>query len=382
MNAISLLLDNYWIIRDINKAEYYQIKNEINDKETKRFIQEMLGWKLIHTEHLIKLEKIPANAKAFMGINEFIETRDYCLLCAVLMYLEDKEENNQFLLSDLIRYVEAIISEYMEVDWTSFTQRKSLVRVLQFVENKGMLKVYEGDSLNYSKEASSEVLYENTGLSRYFATNFPMDISTFNKWQDFEKKQMEELDNEHGILRTNRVFRNLVTCPSIYFKDTNNLDFLYIKNQKSHIERNIEKQMNGTLELSKNNASIVFVDTNTIGDIHPKNNMLTEIVLLISHEIYEMSKDKRKLNVNQDDTISITSSRFNDILLNIKKEYECFFSKEYKEMTNDKYLSTIKDYMKKWLLISEENEQITIYPSIVLTCGKYPEYIKEKAYEQ
>ena len=38
--------------------------------------------------------------------------------------------------------------------------------------------------------------------------------------------------------------------------------------------------------------------------------------------------------------------------------------------------------MKKWLLIDEENEQITIYPSIALTCGKYPEYIKEKAHEQ
>ncbi len=167
MSAISLLLDNYWIVRDKNKEEYYSIKHELSNKETMRFIQEMLGWKLIHTDRLLKLEKIPAHAKSFMGIQEFVETRDYCLLCAVLMYLEDKEENSQFLLSDLIRYVEAIINEYMEVDWTSFSQRKSLVRVLQFVENKGMLKVYEGDSSSYTKEVTSEVLYENTGLSRY-----------------------------------------------------------------------------------------------------------------------------------------------------------------------------------------------------------------------
>ena len=44
---------------------------------------------------------------------------------------EDKEENNQFLLSDLIRYIETVISKYIEVDWTSFSQRKSLVRLLQ-----------------------------------------------------------------------------------------------------------------------------------------------------------------------------------------------------------------------------------------------------------
>ena len=382
MNAISLLLDNYWIIRNLNKEDYYQIKNEINDKETKRFIQEMLGWKLIHTENLIKLEKIPANAKAFMGIEEFLETRDYCLLCAVLMFLEDKEENNQFLLSDLIRYVEAIISEYMEVDWTSFAQRKSLVRVLQFVENKGMLKVYEGDSSNYSKEMASEVLYENTGLSRYFATNFPIDISNLETWADFEKKQMEELDDKHGQLRINRVFRNLVTCPSLHFIDPNDSDFLYLKNKRAFINTSIEKNMNGTLELSKNNVAIIFVDTNPIGDYHPKNSMLSEIVLLINHEIYKMSKDKKRLIINQDDTITIANHKFDEILLKLKKQYHNLFSKEYREMTNDKYLLLVKDYMQKWLLIKEENEQIIIYPSIALTSGKYPDYMEEKTYEQ
>lgn len=183
MTAIDLLLNNYWIIRDKNKDDYYAIKHEINDKNVKRFIHEMLGWKLIHTEHLIKLEKIPSHAEAFMGIQEFIDIKDYCFLCAVLMYLEDKEDNSQFLLSDLIKYVETIISSYMEIDWTSFSQRKSLVRVLQYVENKGMLKTYEGDSSLYSREQTSEVLYENTGLSRYFATNFPLGYHQHQRLQ-------------------------------------------------------------------------------------------------------------------------------------------------------------------------------------------------------
>ena len=32
-----------------------------------------------------------------MGIGEFTDIRDYCILCVVLMYLEDKEEQEQFL---------------------------------------------------------------------------------------------------------------------------------------------------------------------------------------------------------------------------------------------------------------------------------------------
>ena len=377
MNAINLLLNNYWIVKETDKENYYAVKHEINDKNTKRFIQEMLGWKIIHSEHVIKLEKIPSHAEPFMGIQEFTEIRDYCLLCAVLLYLEDKEENNQFLLSDLIRYIETVISKYIEVDWTSFSQRKSLVRVLQYVENKGLLKTYEGDSSVYSREQSSEVLYENTGLSRYFATNFPMDITNTKHWMDFEK-QVIDIENDRGEVRTNRVFRQLVVCPSMYWENANDSDAFYLKNKKAYVSTNIEKIMGGTLEISKNNASVVFVDLQGVGDIHPKNSMLSEIVLLVTHEIYEMAQDKRKLSVNDNDTINMPTSKFNGILLNQKRKYQELWSKEYREISDEKYLLLVKEYMKKWLMIKEEENQIIIYPSLAITSGKYSDYMEDK----
>lgn len=377
MKTINLLLNNYWIVKETDKENYYAVKHEINDKNIKRFIQEMLGWKIIHSEHVIKLEKIPSHAEPFMGIQEFTEIRDYCLLCAILLYLEDKEENNQFLLSDLIRYIETVISKYIEVDWTSFSQRKSLVRVLQYVENKGLLKTYEGDSSIYSREQSSEVLYENTGLSRYFATNFPMDITNTKHWIDFEK-QIIDIENDRGEVRTNRVFRQLVVCPSMYWENANDSDAFYLKNKKAYVSTNIEKIMGGTLEMSKNNASVVFVDLQGVGDIHPKNSMLSEIVLLVTHEIYEMAQDKRKLNVNDNDTINIPTSKFNGILLNQKRKYQELWSKEYREMSDEKYLLLVKEYMKKWLMIKEEENQIIIYPSLAITSGKYSDYMEDK----
>ena len=131
MNEFRTLLENFWICKDTDKETYYRVKRDIPNFQ--RFIREQLGWKLVHTENLLKLEKRPAHAEAFMGIGEFMEIRDYCILCVVLMYLEDKEEQEQFLLSELIDYVEAQLKSYVSIDWTSFTQRKSLVRVLQYM---------------------------------------------------------------------------------------------------------------------------------------------------------------------------------------------------------------------------------------------------------
>ena len=99
MNEVRTLLEQFWIARETDKETYFRVKREV--PRFRKFIQEQLGWRLIQNEKLLKLEKIPAHAESFMGITEFQELRDYCILCVVLIFLEDKEEQEQFLLSEL-----------------------------------------------------------------------------------------------------------------------------------------------------------------------------------------------------------------------------------------------------------------------------------------
>lgn len=205
MSEVRTLFENFWICKDTDKETYYKVKRDI--PQFQRFVREQLGWKLVHTENLLKLEKRPAHAEAFMGIGEFTDIRDYCILCVALMYLEDMPEQEQFLLSELIDYVETQLKGYMSIDWTSFSQRKSLVRVLQYMEKLQMLRVYEGRSESFGMEAGQEVLYENTGYSKYFATSFPTDISSCQSWKDFEKNDFEEFEEDRGSMRINRVYR-------------------------------------------------------------------------------------------------------------------------------------------------------------------------------
>ncbi len=374
MNGLELLMNQFWVIHDQEKEQYYQVKRELKDKQLMRFMQEVLGWRVIHTEQLIKLEKLPTYAESFMGIQQFLEARDYCLFCALLIFLEDKEENSQFLLSELIRYVETIMSEYLEVDWTSYSQRKSLVRVLQFAEEMGMLKTYEGDSSNYSNEQASEVLYENTGVSRYFATNFSRDITSVEDWNTFENDLVEESDHT----TVNRVFRQLLLSPAMYWDDKNDNDAMYLKTKRMYIQSNLQKYMNLTLQVNHHTASAVYVDTQTIGNIHPKNGMLSEIVLLVCKMIHDDANDRRKFVIQENETIEVTRSRFCDLLLKIKKQYQSLWSKEYREMSNEKYIIQVMNYMKNWMMLKEEEEMIIVYPSCALVGGKYTEYMEEK----
>lgn len=381
MTTIEVLLSHFWIVKETDRDDYYAVKHDINNKNTKRFLENMLGWKLIHTERLLKLEKVPAHASSFMGIQEFTSISDYCFLCSILMFLEDREDSSQFLLSELIRYVETVLKDYMEVDWTSYATRKSLVRSLQFAESTGMLKTYEGNTNMYSSEQSSEVLYENTGLSRYFCSSFSTDIRSYQSWHDFEGKQVEEVNEERGDMRTNRVFRTLVTSPQMFWSSETNADSLYLRNKRNYIAKAIEENIGGKLIVNRNNAAVVYEDCYPSCDYHPTSSMLSEIVLLVCHTIHEMSRDARKLTVRTDDTILVSKDRFINILVQLKKKYQALWSKEYREMSEDKYVVHVMEYMKKWLMIEEMDGQILIYPIVAVTGGRYSKELEEKVNE-
>ncbi len=373
MNAVRTLFEQYWVCKDTDKEGYYRIKREI--PAFQRFIGEQLGWKLIHTENLLKLEKIPAHAESFMGIQEFSDVLDYCILCVVLMYLEDREEGEQFLLSELLDYVETKLKGEVSIDWTSFSQRKSLVRALQYMEKMQMLRVYEGSSEAFGLEQGQEVLYENTGYSKYFAVNFPMDISGFETWEDFEKQRFEEIQEDRGAARIHRVYRQLAVCPAMYWDGNEDADSLYLKNQRQWVARYLEENLGGKLDIYKNAALLVLEEDDCYGSVHPRDAMLPEIVLLVCAHIRQ-ALQKGELVKQDNETISVTKRRFSELILACRKSGSAGWSKEYREMEKDKLADTVKDYMKDWMLIREDGDRVIILPAAGKQAGFYPEDFK------
>ena len=89
------------------------------------------------------------------------EPLDYCLLCAVLLFLADLDDGIPFLLSSLTQAVETFLSKVQPVDWTRFPHRKSLVRVLQYAQEVGLVLVYDGNK-NLDQFLTGELqLYRN-----------------------------------------------------------------------------------------------------------------------------------------------------------------------------------------------------------------------------
>lgn len=342
-----------------------------------KFFREQLGWAIINNEQILKAEKIPAHAESYMGITDFTEIRDYCLFCAVLAFLEDKEEQEQFLLSELVDVLELQLKGVMDADWTSFTQRKSLVRVLQFCENMRLIESYEGSSNNVGSSIGQEILYENTGLSRYMAVNFAYSIADFQSWEDFEKRQIEEGETGRGHYRINRVYRQMTAAPVLYWSQPDNPDSIYLKNQRQWIQKNFSEYLGGQLHIHKNAAFLVMEEEEYFGEKHPREAMLSELVLILCRLIREKAETgvwKRR----QDECIAVSKKAFQEELYYCRDKYKPAWSKEYREMEDTKLLKAVVSYMKTWMMLDESDEEIVIYPAAGKIIGNYPEDFQTK----
>ena len=363
------LLDRYWIPRQSEKELYYAVRRAL--PEHRRLLNEQLGWNLIDNEAVIKLEKVPPKAMPWMGIQEFQDTMDYCILCAVLLYLSDLDDGEEFLLSSLTEAAEAFLAEECPVDWTRYAHRRALVRVLRYAQETGMLLVYDGNSDNFGNDQNQEVLYENTGLSRYFVVHFAQSIADCQTVEDFEALSRGGADTAPGRLRVQRIYRQLALCPALYWSEEERGDYDYLKNQYARIEDNLHRATGGELHVHKNGAFFVLEETGRFGEVHPGGRDLSDVVLLLCARLREAVL-RGDYEPGWDDRVRLTEREFRYELSRCRAESMAGWGKNLRELAPDALFREVKAYMSSWMLLEEDGDSLLLEPAVGKWIGHYP----------
>ncbi|HZJ87288.1 MAG TPA: TIGR02678 family protein, partial [Erysipelothrix sp.] len=299
MNSLEILLSKRMIIRRVDPKLYYMVKDDL--KSIRKIMQEKFGYIVILTPQLIKLEKIPAIPEIWMGIKEFQSVTEYQMFLYLLMFLEDKEIEEQFVLSHLTDFIQHQFEDNM-IDWTNFTTRRQLIRVIQYSLKNHLLILNDGDETNFARDITTEVLYENTGVSRYFMRNFPRNIMEFQHHEDFKQSDWIDIDEDRGIARRHRVYRKLLLACGVY-ESHQEEDFLYLKNYRNQIQFDFQSYFECDLHVHKSSAYLVLDESCRMGKTFPENNVYADLVLLTNHKLKEDVRNK-KYRLNHDEEIS------------------------------------------------------------------------------
>ncbi len=379
MYEFRALLDRFWVTRSGNRDLYLTLKRLSPDY--RRVVNEFLGWNLIVNESVVKLEKVPPKAMSWMGIQEFQEPLDYCLLCALLLYLADLDDGAPFLLSDLTRAIETFLADVMPVDWTRFPHRKALVRVLQYAQTMGLVLVCDGDSSAFGSDREQEVLYENTGLSRHFPVHFGRDIMRCQSVEDFEALFQEGEGKEaERRQRAQRVYRQLTLCPALYWSERTRSDYEYLKNQRRFLNANLDRYLGGELQVHQNGAFFLLLSGEHSGLVYPGTRALSDVALLLCAQL----REKILSGVyprQEDDTVILTRREFRREIESCRERTGNGWGAELRKMTLEQVSRDLTAYMADWMLLEPRDDDIVLLSAAGKLVGSYPDSWQNKLEE-
>jgi uncharacterized protein (TIGR02678 family) len=374
LKELIALLENFIVLKERNRELYYSIKD--NYESFRDFFTEKLGYNLIFHEDFLKLEKVPGKAESWMGIENFTDTKEYIFFMLILMYLEDKNKEEQFVLSFITEY----ISNYYpneKIDWTKYVNRKSLVKVIKLALTLGIMKNNDGNEEEFSSNENADVLYESTGISRYIVRGFSKDIMECESIEELMKYNYEGIEEDRGVIRRNRVYRRLLLSPIVYNNGVEDSDYEYIKKFRSSIQDSFEKNLGWEVHVHKNGSLIVLSDDNKLGDTFPSMKGESEAVLIFGKFIRE-KLERKELTLNLNDEIILTKDDFSKLLLELREIKGSGFKKELRDSKEDYFVDSLLSYMKEFLMAEEREQYIALMPVIGKVVGDYPkDYVEE-----
>lgn len=369
MKELKVLLENNFITKEDNRELFYQIKD--NYKQFKPFIVDKLGYELIIRTDFIRLEKRPGVAEEWMGIEGFEDKQEYIFFMLLIMFLEDKNKEDQFLLSHITEFLASQgIGE--AVDWTQYRVRRSLIKVLKAALEQGLIRITDGREDDFIQNAEREVLFESTGLSRYLVRTFHQNIDKIKSYRDLEVPQEELIDVERGTTRKNRVYRKLLLSPIVYQDEKDDEDYAYIKNYHHIIEEDFRKYLGWTFQLHRNGALVIPGQQDKTKFVFPNTSALSDIILHFNALIREQLQSG-SLHRTAEDTIKLTQKEFKDLVqLLISQKLEGW-SKEYREASLERTEFILMEEMKRYKMIKIRADEIILLPLVGKLIGDYPE---------
>lgn len=369
MRTLEILLERRWILKDRERELYYKVKDDLGT--VKKFLAEKLGYQVIVNPYLIKVEKMPSHPENWMGITYFKEKTEYVFFCLILMFLEEKDAGEQFVLSGLTEY---IASRYREeqIDWTIYRYRRLLIRVMKYCVNCGMIKINDGSEEDFAREVTGEVLYENTGVSKYFMKNFTQNIMDYEKPEDFENEEWIGVNEDRGIVRRQRVYRSLLMSMGMVKGKASEEDFAYVRHYKNMIQGELQELFDCELQIHRSSAFLILGEECRMGRCFPEENTLSDALLLFGGMLREKIAQGEILP-GAEEKILLPREFFIKMLEECKEKYGGGFSKTYREMTTREFCEKLTEYMTELSFAEDKGENVWVSTAVGKITGKYPD---------
>ena len=159
----------------------------------------------------------------------------------------------------------------------------------------------------------------------------------------------------------------------MYRRDGSEEDCEYLKYYGRRLTEDLEQNFDCHVHIHKGSSYVMLQDDCRMGNAFPGNNVLSDIILLCLSEIRTRIEQK-EWNVQKDEICIVDMVSFEQMIQSVRQQHGQGFSKNYREMPDSEFISTVMSAMELWMFIKRDRSahQVEIYPAAGKLQGRYP----------
>ncbi|MBM7709834.1 TIGR02678 family protein [Enterococcus lemanii] len=349
--ALRLLFENFWIIRKEDPENYTFLRRHqvVLQKE----LRQRFGLNLIVRPQYIQLLKRPLHLEAWMGEVGLNTPFDYALFCCCMAYIEGLEAETPFMLDELLRDLDLMTPEEMQVDWTNYNHRKSLVRVVSKLGDLGIIEIIQGQADGFEQsEANQEILFVTTVQGRAFLARAPQSYTEYPTFADYWQDYQASLNLEGNQI----LYQRLMTEPLIRRTSENEETFIRLRKNHHHMQDYIETNTAFYLELYRDYAALTL-EQRDLWQVFPSRKVIDEILIQLATVLREGNRQE-----NPYGEIILSFDEWALFIKELQKNYQAYWSKEFTDMNEEQLSQALLKRGVEWLLFTLTPTQVIVQP--------------------
>lgn len=350
--GLKLLFENFWIIRSDSPEDYAFLRR--HQGELQKELRQRFGMNLVIRPQYIQVLKRPHHLDSWMGEVGFTSQLDYALFCCGMAYVEGLEAETPFMLDELIRDLELSIPEEIEIDWTNYNHRKSLIRVIKKMLDLRIIENIQGETSGFEQsEANQEVLFATTILARAFLSRAPQSYMQYATFEEYWKAIQENRAQEGNQL----LYQRLMMEPMIQRTKENEETFVRLRNYYHAMKGYVETATFFHFELYRDYAAFTLEQRDNWQDVFPSRKVIDEILIQLATLV------RKELFGNSSYGLLVLSfEEWEQLLSELQKNYGNYWSKEFSDMTLQQLSKALLERGKEWDLFEEKEAQLIVNP--------------------
>lgn len=359
--AFKLLFENFWILREEMPDDYQFLRR--NQKALTSELRQRFGMNLLVRPQFIQLLKRPHELAPWMGEVGFSDKLDYVLFACGMAYVEDLEAETPFMMDEMIRELEIMAPEEVELDWTNYMHRRSMVRAITKMLGLKIIDAIQGETTLFEQgEENQEVLFITTPQARYFLSRAPQ---SYTEYEDFTAFWQDTNENRN-LEKNQMLYQRLFMEPFIKRDEFNEELFVRLRNYYRYMQEYIEKNSYFDFELYRDYAALTLEQRDGWKEIFPSRQVIDEILI----QLVTLIRQEEIVKANHFGEVIFSMEEWNELLAKLRESYVAYWSKEFVELTPNGLSQRLLARGASWQLLKIQENTITIQPVVARTIAE------------